>query len=443
MARAESRRPRILYISFFFPPSRASGVYRARATANYLAAHDWDVTVCAAPMRFLKAIGSADEALSETVDPRVEVHRPGMDMFRWEDDVRRFGWFRRTFPVLAKAVHDKRQSFGFPEEAYASWGRATARTALRLHARRRFDVVLATGNPFAAFAAARTFGRLANVPYALDYRDSWTLNLFTDQPKYPDGHPAWAWERRLLKDASAAVFVNEALRRWHAERYPELAGKMMVVLNGWDPDLLTVRDTGPAHRPLRFGYLGTLTKNQPVAELAAAFRRARAHPDLADAELNIHGHLGFFATGDESLLDRLSADPASGIHYRGPVSKTQVASVYEQNDVLVFLAGGGRYVTSGKVFEYMASGRPIVSVHSPESAAVEVLDGYPLWFNPGGLDIDAVAQSMIAAGKAARDATVDQRAQARAHAAGYAREALLAPLEVKLRELSTAKHRRR
>jgi len=29
-----TRRPRILYLSFYFPPSRASGVYRARATAN-------------------------------------------------------------------------------------------------------------------------------------------------------------------------------------------------------------------------------------------------------------------------------------------------------------------------------------------------------------------------------------------------------------------------
>ena len=31
-------RPRILYLSFYFPPSRASGVFRARATANHLAA---------------------------------------------------------------------------------------------------------------------------------------------------------------------------------------------------------------------------------------------------------------------------------------------------------------------------------------------------------------------------------------------------------------------
>ncbi|MCP9967991.1 hypothetical protein [Actinomadura madurae] len=44
-------RPRLLYLAFYFPPSRASGVYRPRATANRLTELGWDVTVFAAPWR--------------------------------------------------------------------------------------------------------------------------------------------------------------------------------------------------------------------------------------------------------------------------------------------------------------------------------------------------------------------------------------------------------
>ncbi|MGI5215777.1 glycosyltransferase [Plantactinospora sp. CA-290183] len=444
------RRPRVLYLSFYFPPSRASGVYRARATANHLAARDWDVTVFAAPLRFLHEVtGSVDEKLAETVDPRIRVERPDLSHFKWERDLRRFSRFRRTMPILARNLYEAGQRI-FPEH-YASWGYHAVRKALRLHARHRFDVVVATGNPFASFAAAWLFHRLTRVPYVVDYRDSWTLDLFADKPGFPDGHPAWGWERRVLSRASAAVFVNEALRGWHAERYPAAADRMMVVPNGWDPDLLTeVGDAEPAVRPdapapLRFSYVGTLTAAQPVEEMASAFEIARRHPDLADAELNIYGHLGFFQSSQSALLERLGLDgdrrdtanvPDRGIRYRGPVAKTQISRAYADSDVLVFLAGGARYVTSGKIFEYMAAARPIVSVHAPGIAATEVLRGYPLWFNADSLDPEQIAQSMMAAGKMARDLTPELRAAARRHAEAYTRETVLGPLEAKLRTLT-------
>ncbi|WP_328481885.1 glycosyltransferase [Streptomyces sp. NBC_00377] len=462
MKNRSDRRPRVLYLAFYFPPSRASGVYRARATANHLVEKGWDVTVCAAPLDFLyDVIGSVDEELSKTVDPSIHVERPSLNHYTWQHDLREFSWLRRSFPLMAKRVYQFSQTKLFPER-YSSWAWASVVRALKLHTKKRFDVVIATGNPFASFGAAWMFNKLTGVPYVMDYRDSWTLDLFHDEPAFPKGHIAWSWEKRMLDKASAAVFVNEALRGWHAERYPEVADRMMVVPNGWDADVLpTAAETaveeaaraaavdGSAQdsddqKPLKFAYLGTLTAKQPVEEMAEAFKIARSHPDLAGAELQIHGHLGFFKNSPGTLKARLGlTDEGSrpegvedtGLRYCGPVSKTEVGKVYEEADVLVFLAGGGRYVTSGKIFEYMAFGHPIVSVHQPGIAAQDVLDGYPLWFNANSLDVDELAASMVAAGKAARDLTPDQRAAARRHADTYTREATLIPFEQRLREI--------
>lgn len=440
-----SRRPRVLYLAFYFPPSRASGVYRARATANHLAADDWDVTVFASPLRFLhEAVGSVDEKLIEAIDPRVRVERPWLSHFLWNSDIRRFSRFRRHLPLVASSLYESTQKI-FPEH-YSSWALASVAKALKMHARNRFDVVVATGNPFASFAAAWLFHRLTGVPYVLDYRDAWTLDLFKDEPAFPKGHPAWAWERRVLGRASTIIFVNEALRHWHMKRYPADAAKMMVVPNGWDPDVLetaagTLAERKSTH-PLRFSYVGTMTAVQPVKEMVEAFRRARSHPLLADAEFNLYGHLGFFREGHRMLSQLLEIDPDnrvrgddSGIHYRGPISKTEVAHAYAESDVLVFLAAGARYVTSGKIFEYMAQGRPIVSVHAPGIAAAEVLRDYPLWFNADSLEPDDIAQMMIAAGKAAEDLTPEQRAAAIRHAEQYARDRVLVPFEARLRSL--------
>jgi glycosyltransferase involved in cell wall biosynthesis len=442
---ATPRRPRVLYLAFYFPPSRASGVYRARATANHLAAADWDVTVFAAPLRFLhEAVGSVDEKLIETVDPRVRVERPWLSQFIWNSDVRSYSAFRRQLPSLAMSLYMSTHRV-FPEH-YNSWALAAVARALKMHAREKFDVVVATGNPFASFAAAWLIHRLTGLPYVVDYRDAWTLDLFKDEPAFPKDHSVWRWERRVVRGASAVLFVNEALRQWHAERYPADADKMMIVPNGWDPDVIevpagAVPEPQTTH-PLRFSYVGTLTTVQPIGEMVEAFQRARSHPLLADAELNLYGHLGFFREGHRMLWQLLEIDEDnrvrgddSGVHYRGPISKTEVARTYADSDVLVFLAAGARYVTSGKIFEYMAQGRPIVSVHAPGIAAAEVLAGYPLWFNANSLDPDDIAQAMIAAGKAAEDLTPEVRAAAIRHAEQYTRHHVLESFETKLRSL--------
>ncbi|WP_026403711.1 glycosyltransferase [Actinomadura rifamycini] len=441
------RRPRLLYLAFYFPPSRASGVYRPRATANRLTELGWDVTVFAAPLPFLyDTIGSVDDGLLATIDPRVTIVRPDLNRFVWQTDVREYSRFRGAFPHLAQSVYAWGQDHVFPER-YASWARDSVRRALRLHLRRRFDVVLATGNPFASFGAAWAFGKATRTPYVVDYRDSWTLDQFTEEPRFGDGHPAWRWERRILRSAANSLYVNDAQRAWHAERYPEAAGRMMTVLNGWDADTLPAAEPPPAartapggHAP-RFAFVGTVTSEQPIEALAEGFARAREHAGMERATLDLYGYFGFFKESDAALRRRFGGEPggedlAPGVRYRGPVPKTALAGVYRDSDVLVFLNGGGRYVTSGKIFEYMAAGRPIVSVHAPGSAAGELLRDYPLWFDPGGLDPAAVAASMAAAAKAAAGLDARQVAEARAYADRFERTVALEPLVRRLGELA-------
>ena len=94
------------------------------------------------------------------------------------------------------------------------------RRAASLHLRRRFDLIVATGNPFVSFGAAWLLEPDLRRPYVLDYRDAWTFNQFTEQVRFGPGHPAMRWESRVLRDAAEAVFVNDGMRRWYADRYP-------------------------------------------------------------------------------------------------------------------------------------------------------------------------------------------------------------------------------
>jgi glycosyltransferase involved in cell wall biosynthesis len=298
--------------------------------------------------------------------------------------------------------------------------------------------VLATGNPFVSFPVAWLLGRALRRPYVLDYRDSWTFNQFTEELLHPEGGKVLRWEERVVGRAAEVVFVNQVMLDWHARRYPAAADRMRVVPNGWDPDVLGEVPFRPpaADQPLRFGYLGTVTPHLPLDVMFAGWRRARAHPLLAGAEFVVHGHLGFFPHQVAPLRAQLDAHADAGVSYAGPFAKTEAADLYGRTDALVFCPGGNRYVTSGKVFEYLATGKPVVSVHAPGIAAEEVLRGYPLWSPCEQLDPDTAAGSFIAAAKAARDTDAATHAAAVAHAARYTRAATLGPWEARLRKLA-------
>jgi glycosyltransferase involved in cell wall biosynthesis len=436
-------RPRVVYVAFYFPPTRASGVFRSRATANHLAAAGWDVTVIT-PQRefFTDYIHSFDPSLEATVRGDVQVDRVRFPARAWEPDVRRFSWLRANLPTVSKTLNTRLENAIFPER-YSPWIPRVVQRIRELHRRAPVDLVLATGNPFSAFAAAWAANRLTGVPYVVDYRDSWTLDLFKDAPAYPDGHPAWRWERRILGRASRIVFVNDPLREWHAERYPHDADRMLVVQNGFEPEILGQLPpappvvTGGTARPLHFGYMGTLTQHVPVEPFLDGWRRARStDPELAAASMHVLGHLGFFPGSGTKLRAKLPRDGEDGVHYEGPVPKAEVGRAYAGLDVLVLMLAGGRYVTSGKVYEYMAAARPIVSVHDPGSAASGVLDGYPLWFPVRELTGEEVARALREAADAARVADPARTAAARTHAARFTRDAQLAGFERELRRLT-------
>jgi glycosyltransferase involved in cell wall biosynthesis len=362
-----------------------------------------------------------------------------MNTYFYEHDIRRFGRFRRTFPTVANKLDQASQKYVFGEH-YLGWIPGVLRSAVSMHLRRRFDLVLATGNPFVSFAAAHQLGRLFRVPYVVDYRDAWIFNQFTERIRFPEGGRMMRWEEKVVRDAAEVVFVNDGMRRWYAERYPDARDRMQVVPNGWEPELLgrpAYRRSDP-DRPLRFSYLGTVTPYLPLEVLIAGWRLARSHPMLADATLDVHGHLGFFPSEADPLRIRLAAGADAGVAYRGGFAKADAARIYAESDALVFCVPGARFVTSGKVFEYMATGRPIVSVHEAGIAAADVLTGYPLWFAGPRLDEESVAQSFIAAGKAARDLDEQTFEAALDHAGRYTREATLTPWEHRLRALAGA-----
>lgn len=418
----------LLLTSWAFPPARTSGVYRAIGIANAFARAGWRVTVLCGPGGLFRANGVVDESLMVTVHRSIRVVEVPLEHHELSTDIGAWSRMRARQPELWAKRRLRRDRREFPEAWFGSWAPALRVAADREHRRDPVALALGTAAPYVDFVPGEHLNRRFGVPYILDYRDAWTFLTFTgeDPPILTDA--VRRREASLVAGALQVWFVNDPIRRWHAARYPSSAPAMRTVRNGFDPPP-GVTDHGDvavpwrsvAGRGLRFGYIGTINFGAfPLEAVVDGWRRAR--PALPDgSRLVLRGYLGRTGEGSPELMAALADAETAEVRYEGPVSRSDVWNVYRDFDALVLALPSGPGVTSGKVYEYAATGLPVVSVHTPETPVGEVLGTSPQWHPTASLDPDDVAAAFVAAAADAARATPADRVAATAFAAQWER----------------------
>ena len=278
--------------------------------------------------------------------------------------------------------------------AFATWwADAVVREGARLA--RDADLVYASMSPFETAAAAARVSAEAGVPWVADLRDPWALDEWTI---YPSALHRLRDERRMRRAlaTAAAVIMNTAEAGSEVgRRFPELAGRLSVVPNGWDFDDLSVPAEPRDPDRFRVVYTG-------YSHVAAGFRHRRRRrlreatggsvrglDVLARSHLLLVDAVERAASEDPAIRERLElhvagAAPSADISApfvtdRGYLSHDGAVALVRSADVL-FLpmhdVPPGRRVRTvpGKTYEYLASGRPILGA-LPDGDARDLLDG--------------------------------------------------------------------
>jgi len=434
--------PHLLYVAYGFPPAVKSGAYRMRAVANAFARRGWHVTVLSLADSAWDRESGTDETLLAGISEnivRFPVNAVREDL---EPDIRLYSELRARSPKEWRKQFMADSAKDFPEPVFGGWREAYEEAALAVHNQTPVDFTLVSPQPNVQLTAALRLHEQHGIPYAVDFRDGWSLDVVAGVEAFGFDSAEGLWEQRAVLGATQVWFVNSPIRDFYARRYPTARERMRVVRNGFDPDLTDHESfKGPATKPLHFGYLGTVSfKGDHLKAMLDGWQHARAtDPNLRDATLTFRGHIGAgFAKATNSLTRMIADATEYGVSFGGPVAKADVGRVYGQWDVLVLALIGGEYVTSGKVYEYIATGHPVMSVHAQNHAAVEVLDGYPTWVPPksvDGLAVDGLSASFSEAAKLALEMTAEAHERAREHASHFERTRVLDPAVDELAEL--------
>ncbi|MFD5251685.1 glycosyltransferase [Streptomyces bobili] len=400
-----------------------------RETANQFVNVGWDVTVVNIARESWELDSGIDLSLLEQVDPRIDIVELPLAREDLETDIRLFDEARALNPNGWAAELRRRQLKTFPEPNFGEWRSPLEQAVQRIHREKPADLVLASCVPYVNLAAAWKLWEEEQVPYAVDFRDGWSIDVIDGVDAFGRDSEEGRWEQKVLDKAVSLWVVNDPIAEHYRKRYPDFADRVHVVRNGYDADSSPGRvHNADPETGLVFGYLGTVNFTIPHLETVLdAWRAAREkEPLLANARFELRGHIGNGANrGANRHAEVLKEAEADGVFFGGPAAKAEVASIYARWDAMVLILIGGRYVTSGKVYEYMATGLPIVSAHAVEHDAANVLRGHPLWTERPGLDVEGLTESFIRAAHMAVETTDEEHAEAMAHANQFTREALM------------------
>lgn len=379
---------RVLFIAYLFPPIANSGTRRSLAFANNLPDCGWQPLVLSwAPDR---TVDQEPEMLAE-LRPGTRVERvplqSRLQAERWA------GWLpdglrERVVEGLSWRL---RARANLPDEA-AGWLQPAVDRAVQLHEREGFDAIYASGWPWTAFLIAREISRRTGKPYVLDYRDQWT----------PSGDMAWervtpeqlrenpALERLAAKDAAAIVTVTRAL----VQSVGRDCGRddLHLITNGFEPADFVGDVERLDEGLLRIAYTGVWRPGYGLHDLYAAIALLKAQdaPELARLRVQAAG----FAPGPAA-----EAGVADCVSELGPVPHGKAVTLMKQADLLYLPVPSGYYAIAslpGKLFEYLACGRPILAMVPEASEVAQVLSdtGGGVRIEPG--DIAGLACTLLA-----------------------------------------------
>jgi len=212
-------------------------------------------------------------------------------------------------------------------------------------------------------------------------------------------------ERRVCRDAAGIVTITEALRSALEDRHGKIAPSRVV------PDGTRLPEKLPAfdglHSPPRVYYIGQLYPWKGVDVLVESMRYVK------DAELVIVG--GLLPEPDLDRLKRLASSLSleSRVRFRGFVPPPELPAERANADLFVIPlldSTTARLFTSPlKLFEAMASGRPVVASDLPSIREILIHEKNALLAPPG--DARALAAAI---GRLLRDSALSERLAARA-----------------------------
>ncbi|TVR05748.1 MAG: glycosyltransferase [Salinarimonadaceae bacterium] len=358
---------KVLLISPYFPPYNAIGAVRTGKLAKHLIAHGHEVRVLAAETPELSR--SLPLEIPEESVRRASNFAPDALVLRYgtrrRADGAREAEPRSSGGRLKKFLVDAYYSFVCIPDRFFGWLPPALFAARRLTAEFKPDLVYASAQPYSALLVGRFVARRTGAPFVAEFRDLWSDNHYLRLPRWRAHIDHWL-EGKVCRDAAALVTVSEPLAQTLAARHGR---PTEVIYNGFDPEDLTA-DAYARRETFEIIYTGMIYPGRRDPSLL--FRVLRRLGDEA-----AHVRVRFYGRRLDTVRELAEREGVSHlVSIEGEIPYREALARQAAADVLLLLLWDTpeeRGVLTGKLFEYLASRRPVLLVGGGDGVAAKLV----------------------------------------------------------------------
>jgi glycosyltransferase involved in cell wall biosynthesis len=367
---------KVLVITYYWPPSGGAGVQRWLRFSKYLPLSGWEPVILTVDPKFA-AYPAIDNSLENEISPDLRVYKTkAADYFRFynkdKGKIPSAGFASDDNKGLkSKILRFIRGNFFIPDPR-KGWNNHAFKRACEIIERENIKHLITTSPPHSTqLIGLKLKEKFPELNWIADLRDPWTDIYYYDKfyPTFISKFIDRRFEKKVLYTSDKIITVGGSLKGLFVRRIPAIAYKTEVITNGFDDE--DFRGLNPT-KPGKFtvSYIGTLSDVYPVDGLLHALNNLKNR--------NIVFLLKFVGTISPSRKEIvLSKIDTSSVEFLPYVRHGEAIRYMAESSLLILIIPehkSNKSIITGKIFEYIASGRPVMCLGPLDGDAAEIIN---------------------------------------------------------------------
>ncbi len=378
---------KVLIITYYWPPAGGAGVQRWLKFVKYMRRYGWEPVVYTASNGEMPVI---DESLLKDIPPGITILKTPI----WEPYTfyKRFIGRKKNDRINASFLSENKKAgiaekisvwirgnFFIPD-ARRFWISPSIKYLDKYLAENKISHVISTGPPHSMHMIALGLKKKhPALKWLADFRDPWTNIDFYE--KLMLSHFADRTHRRMEKEVllgadcviSVGKQMNEEFRDMFLKAGGKAESKFKVITNGYDEEDVS---SGKVTKDIKFSiaHIGTLVKDRDPQVLWRVLSKITKENVVFREQLQIKlvGKVDIFVK--EQIEKYQLTEFVKLIPY---LPHNEVIREQERSRVLLLLVNrtkNAKGILTGKIFEYMAAGAPVLAIGPPDGELALLLE---------------------------------------------------------------------
>lgn len=374
-----------MILTYYWPPSGGSGVQRWMYFAKYLADNGYTpyvVTVDEKKASYKFMDESFNAHVKDVVTVRTNTREPLKFYSRITTGKENEGipqaFAGETKPGLIKKLARYVRGNYFIPDARKGWNKFAYKAATELIQKHSIKKIITTGPPHSTHLIGLKLKKELGVKWMADFRDPWR-EVFYNNLLYRSKRSNEMDEKMesdVINGADGILTVGPGMTDL-LKRKANSPEKVKFIYNGFDEDLFEgVKEVEFSNEEIIFTHIGLLSDSQPID----AFLKALKSVIEKDPSIETKIKLRLVGKVTGGIIDRVKEIlPNLRLEVIDYVShKEAIGFMLNSHVLLNSLAevDQAAYLISGKLMEYVASGRPIICLGDENGDASRLLNRF-------------------------------------------------------------------